>query len=63
MHAYFFLKGAFLIPYLILLFLVGRPMYLMEVALGQYSQLGPLHTWKRAAPLMAGNADRIRNHR
>uniref|UniRef100_A0A6A7FV42 Transporter n=2 Tax=Hirondellea gigas TaxID=1518452 RepID=A0A6A7FV42_9CRUS len=46
--------AAFLIPYLLLLVVVGRPLYLMEVALGQYSQLGPLHTWKRVTPLMAG---------
>ena len=38
--------GAFLIPYVILLILVGKPMYFMEVALGQFSQLGPLAVWK-----------------
>lgn len=38
--------GAFLIPYVILLVLVGKPMYFMEVALGQFSQLGPLAVWK-----------------
>ncbi|KAG1688561.1 Sodium- and chloride-dependent glycine transporter 2 [Nymphon striatum] len=31
--------GAFLLPYFILLLLVGKPMYYMEVALGQYSSL------------------------
>ena len=38
--------GAFLVPYVILLVLVGKPMYFMEVALGQFSQLGPLAVWK-----------------
>ena len=38
--------GSFLIPYVILLVLVGKPMYFMEVALGQFSQLGPLAVWK-----------------
>jgi len=46
--------GAFMIPYLILLTLIGRPIYLMDVSLGQYSQLGPVHTYTRATPLMAG---------
>ena len=38
--------GPFLIAYVILLVLVGKPMYFMEVALGQFSQLGPLAVWK-----------------
>ncbi|KAA0203888.1 hypothetical protein HAZT_HAZT000331 [Hyalella azteca] len=46
--------AAFLLPYLLLLVIVGRPLYLTEVALGQYSQLGPLHTYRKIAPLMAG---------
>ncbi|KAF2366244.1 Sodium:neurotransmitter symporter, partial [Trinorchestia longiramus] len=46
--------AAFLLPYLLLLMVVGRPMYLTEVALGQYSQLGPIHTYKKISPLMAG---------
>ena len=45
--------GAFLIPYIILLVLVGKPMYFMEVALGQFSQLGPTAFWK-LAPIGAG---------
>ncbi|XP_037076901.1 sodium- and chloride-dependent glycine transporter 2-like, partial [Pollicipes pollicipes] len=45
--------GAFLIPYVIILFLVGKPMYLMETAIGQYSQLGPVSMWKMA-PVMKG---------
>ncbi|KAG1688560.1 Sodium- and chloride-dependent glycine transporter 2 [Nymphon striatum] len=45
--------GAFLLPYFILLLLVGKPMYYMEVALGQYSSLGPLSVW-RCAPIGKG---------
>jgi len=45
--------GAFLIPYVILLLLVGKPMYYMEVAIGQFSQLGPLGIWK-LSPLFTG---------
>ncbi|XP_037085961.1 sodium- and chloride-dependent neutral and basic amino acid transporter B(0+)-like isoform X2 [Pollicipes pollicipes] len=45
--------GAFLIPYIIILVLVGKPMYLMETAIGQYSQLGPMSMWSMA-PIMKG---------
>jgi len=45
--------GAFLIPYIILLVLIGKPMYYMECALGQYSQLGPVSVWK-LAPIAKG---------
>ena len=33
--------GAFLIPYICVLMLVGRPLYFMELALGQFSSAGP----------------------
>ena len=29
--------GAFLIPYIIVLLLIGRPLYFMELAMGQFS--------------------------
>ena len=32
--------GAFLIPYICVLMLVGRPLYFMELALGQFSSAG-----------------------
>ena len=34
--------------------LAGKPMYLMEVALGQFSQLGPLEVWKNMSPIGRG---------
>ncbi|KAL3861998.1 hypothetical protein ACJMK2_008004 [Sinanodonta woodiana] len=37
--------AAFLIAYLILQFLIGKPMYLMELVLGQYSGKGPSAVW------------------
>lgn len=46
--------AAFLIPYLIVVVLVGRPLYMSDVSLGQYTQLGPLHTWNRCIPAMSG---------
>ena len=32
--------GAFLIPYILVLLLVGRPLYFLELALGQFSSSG-----------------------
>ena len=37
--------GAFLIPYTIVLILVSRPMYFLELALGQFSGAGPVNVW------------------
>jgi SNF family Na+-dependent transporter len=34
-------SGAFLIPYFILYFLIGAPIYYLELALGQFSSRGP----------------------
>lgn len=45
--------GAFLLPYVILMLLVGKPMYFMEVALGQFTSLGPLSVW-RCLPIAKG---------
>ncbi|XP_013776785.1 sodium- and chloride-dependent glycine transporter 2-like [Limulus polyphemus] len=45
--------GAFLLPYFLLLIVVGKPMYFMEVALGQFSSLGPMSVW-RCFPLGRG---------
>lgn len=45
--------GAFVIPYIILLILAGKPMYFMELMLGQYSSLGPTAVW-RCVPLGRG---------
>jgi len=46
--------GAFLIPYIIILVLVGKPMYFMEAAIGQYSQVGPLAMWSQLLPGSVG---------
>jgi len=46
--------GAFLIPYVIILVLVGKPMYFMEAALGQYGQVGPLAIWSKMLPCGMG---------
>ncbi|XP_068201394.1 sodium-dependent nutrient amino acid transporter 1-like isoform X2 [Palaemon carinicauda] len=38
--------GAFLIPYLIVLTFIGRPLYFLELAVGQFSSLGSVKVWK-----------------
>lgn len=37
--------GAFLIPYLIVLILIGRPLYFMELAIGQFSSRSSVKVW------------------
>lgn len=45
--------GAFLIPFAIMLFLIGIPLFFMELCFGQFASLGPLAVW-RISPLMKG---------
>lgn len=45
--------GAFLIPYLLLLFIIGRPLYYLELILGQFSSQGPIKLW-RVVPAFKG---------
>ncbi|XP_017836013.1 sodium-dependent nutrient amino acid transporter 1 [Drosophila busckii] len=47
--------GAFLIPYLIVLILVGRPVYYLEVIIGQFSGRGCIGAFNMA-PIMKGVA-------
>lgn len=45
--------GAFLIPYLIVLLLIGRPMYYMEMIIGQFTSRSSIKSW-RMVPLFTG---------
>ena len=45
--------GAFLIPYVLMLALVGLPLFFMELAFGQFASLGPITIW-RVNPLLKG---------
>jgi hypothetical protein len=42
--------GAFLIPYWIMLFAEGLPMFLLEMAIGQRMRKGSLGVWDRVSP-------------
>lgn len=46
--------GAFLIPYVILLFLVGKPFYFLEMIIGQFSSNSSVKVWGMS-PAFVGN--------
>lgn len=37
--------GAFLIPYLLVLVFIGKPLYYLEFILGQFPSAGPVEVW------------------
>lgn len=37
--------GAFLVPYIIVLFIIGKPIYYMEMILGQFSSRSCIQVW------------------
>lgn len=45
--------GAFLIPYLVVLFIIGRPIYYLEMLLGQFSSRGSVQVYDMV-PAMRG---------
>ncbi|KAL4239791.1 Sodium- and chloride-dependent creatine transporter 1 [Mactra antiquata] len=47
-------SGAFLIPYLICLVTCGIPIFLLELALGQFMGVGSVEAWTRLAPALKG---------
>jgi len=48
------LKGAFLVPYILMLVLGGIPLFYMELALGQFNRKGAITCWGRLCPLFKG---------
>uniref|UniRef100_A0A3B3ZWM0 Transporter n=1 Tax=Periophthalmus magnuspinnatus TaxID=409849 RepID=A0A3B3ZWM0_9GOBI len=46
--------GAFLVPYLLMLLLLGIPLLYMELTVGQYTRRGPVHALAKVCPLLKG---------
>jgi len=46
--------GSFLIPYFIMLAVIGIPAFLMELQIGQYSAMGPVTVYSNISPLFKG---------
>ena len=53
-----YIPGAFLIPYVIMLALVGLPLFFLELSFGQFCSLGPITAWK-VNPLFKGTTQCI----
>lgn len=50
-----FPPGAFLVPYLLMLVLLGVPLLYMELIVGQYTRRGPVHALATVCPLLKGS--------
>ncbi|XP_060941330.1 sodium- and chloride-dependent GABA transporter ine [Limanda limanda] len=46
--------GAFLVPYLLMLVVLGIPLLHMELTVGQYTRRGPVHALIKVCPLLKG---------
>uniref|UniRef100_A0A674AQT2 Transporter n=1 Tax=Salmo trutta TaxID=8032 RepID=A0A674AQT2_SALTR len=46
--------GGFLIPYLLMLVLLGVPLFYMELAIGQKMHLGSIGAWRAISPYLGG---------
>ncbi|KAL7879066.1 hypothetical protein AOLI_G00100400 [Acnodon oligacanthus] len=46
--------GVFLVPYLMFVVTCGIPLFLLETAMGQYTQEGGITCWRRVCPLAEG---------
>lgn len=46
--------GAFVIPYIVMVLVVGLPVFFLELGLGQYSALGPIKVYANIAPMCKG---------
>lgn len=46
--------GAFLVPYFLMVFVIGLPIFFAELVIGQYSGLGPIKAFRWIAPFFKG---------
>lgn len=54
LSALFWLVGAYLVPYLILLILIGIPLFFLELAVGQRIRRGSIGVWNYISPRLGG---------
>ena len=52
-HFFLFISGAFLIPFVIFLFLGGFPLYFLELSMGQFSGKSYIHFYD-VCPMFKG---------
>lgn len=52
------LAGAFVLPFMIMLFVTGMPLFFLESAFGQYANSGVISIWK-ASPIFQGNSGQL----
>lgn len=50
------LSGAFLIPYVIMMVLLGLPLFLIELGIGQRLRTGPMGVWNAIHPYLGGKS-------
>jgi SNF family Na+-dependent transporter len=48
------ISGAFLIPFIVMVFVAGLPLMFMELAIGQYSNMSPVILFDKFCPLFSG---------
>lgn len=49
-----FLAGAYLVPYLVLLIIIGIPLFFLELAVGQRIRRGSIGVWHYVCPRLGG---------
>ena len=58
MRFLYFIVAVFFIPYCIMLFFVGMPMFALEVSFGQYTSKGPVGAWECCRLFSGGKQNR-----
>ena len=46
-----------MVPYIVMLFAMGLPIFFLELTIGQYSGLGPNKAFQRMAPIFHGKCN------